>query len=142
MTEVTQLTKHGAPFQHWFSDSGRENVFFGFHVPRGVYVSWMELITIQYVHPEASFLGHLCGIVSGYAYYGLFLRPPGGGGRQNQRDRNVWSRFKSFLFGGGPRRFHGHGIASDVPRQGQSSAQDSSSSSYKYVREKRLKKFK
>ena len=62
-----------------------EQTIFGIRVPKGVYLSWVELVTIQFVHPNASFLGHLCGVLAGWLYYLLFLK---------QRGRS---------------RFHGHG---------------------------------
>merc|ERR1712216_466282 len=54
-----------------------EQTFFGIRVPKGVYLSWVELVTIQFVHPNASFLGHLCGVLAGWLYYLLFLKQRG-----------------------------------------------------------------
>jgi len=38
-------------------------------------VYWAELILIQILVPNTSFLGHLCGIVSGILYIHGFLEP-------------------------------------------------------------------
>lgn len=37
------------------------------------YAAWVELVSIQLVHPDASFLGHLCGILAGWLW--LFAAP-------------------------------------------------------------------
>ena len=48
------------------------------------YAAWVELVSIQLVHPDASFLGHLCGILAGW----LWLRAaPGDTDRGRRR---VW----------------------------------------------------
>ncbi|CAN7983116.1 unnamed protein product [Ixodes hexagonus] len=44
------------------------------HMPSG-YVVWAELILIQLVTPNASFLGHLAGILVGLAYVRNILKP-------------------------------------------------------------------
>ncbi|CAM9672591.1 unnamed protein product [Chrysoparadoxa australica] len=38
------------------------------------YVTWAELVLIQLVAPNASFLGHLCGILAAILWEGSFLR--------------------------------------------------------------------
>jgi len=39
------------------------------------YVYWIELLLISLIYPNASFLGHLCGILSGLLYVNGYLRP-------------------------------------------------------------------
>ena len=38
------------------------------------YAAWAELIAIQLISPEASFLGHLCGIVAGLRHVYIFSK--------------------------------------------------------------------
>mmetsp|Transcript_29567 Transcript_29567/g.62803 ORF Transcript_29567/g.62803 Transcript_29567/m.62803 type:complete len:330 (+) Transcript_29567:60-1049(+) len=140
------------------SGSGKENSFFGLvNIPKGLYLSWLELLSIQFAYPNASFLGHLCGIISGYLYYLIFLKPqragPGGrsggrGGGGSRASGTTWFRdalasiFGSGNVGASGGRFHGHGTTGAAK-----SAQDpkpkpsSSSTSYQYVRDQRTKKF-
>lgn len=46
------------------SESPNTTSIYGFHVPTK-YAAWLELVLIHVLVPNASFLGHLCGIVAG-----------------------------------------------------------------------------
>mmetsp|Transcript_4483 Transcript_4483/g.5885 ORF Transcript_4483/g.5885 Transcript_4483/m.5885 type:complete len:362 (+) Transcript_4483:111-1196(+) len=43
------------------------SAIFGMSVP-SKYAAWLELILIQFMVPNASFLGHLCGLIAGILY--------------------------------------------------------------------------
>ena len=45
---------------------------YGLHVA-SKYICWLEVFIIQMIYPNASFLGHLCGIVAGALCYYLFI---------------------------------------------------------------------
>ncbi|XP_005106015.1 rhomboid-related protein 4 [Aplysia californica] len=90
---------------------------FGFIPVPSKYMFWAELVLIQLVTPNASFIGHLAGILVGLAYtrgplkilMDAFLRPgePGssrGGSASGSRASSPFSSFTN-LFGGRP-RFH------------------------------------
>lgn len=70
----------------------------GFRLPTK-YAAWAELVAIQLISPEASFLGHLCGIVAGllhvYVFSKLFAvveRMWRRSARRNQRSNRGTSR--------------------------------------------------
>ena len=88
------------------------------------HAAWAELVSIQLVHPDASFLGHLCGILAGCLW--LCVAPggparqaaPGGGlfaavgaaaGRCGRRARAALRPWLPAGGGGGAGRFRGHG---------------------------------
>jgi len=90
------------------------------------HAAWVELISIQLVHPDASFLGHLCGILAGCLWLCVVPGPGGlGGGAAARAARGLSSaaaaaagRFGRRLRGalrhwlpggGGAGRFQGHG---------------------------------
>ncbi|CAI5489648.1 unnamed protein product, partial [Closterium sp. Naga37s-1] len=57
------------------ADSPAYSSVYGFVLPTK-YAAWAELLLIQLLVPEASFLGHLCGILSGLIYlHGPSLLP-------------------------------------------------------------------
>ncbi|CAI5973587.1 unnamed protein product [Closterium sp. NIES-64] len=57
------------------ADSPAYSSVYGFVLPTK-YAAWAELLLIQLLVPEASFLGHLCGILSGLIYlHGTSLLP-------------------------------------------------------------------
>ncbi|QDZ18593.1 rhomboid domain-containing protein [Chloropicon primus] len=80
---------------------GQGQSFFGLHVPQGVYLSWLELVTIQMAYPQASFLGHLCGILCGWTYHALFMGKAGPG------RGSFFNTFRSRA------RFHGSGTTGE-----------------------------
>mmetsp|Transcript_32700 Transcript_32700/g.45615 ORF Transcript_32700/g.45615 Transcript_32700/m.45615 type:complete len:101 (+) Transcript_32700:326-628(+) len=47
--------------------SPRLSNFYGMMVPLK-YMCWLELVLISIITPNASFLGHLCGILAGWFY--------------------------------------------------------------------------
>nr|CCA15102.1 serine protease family S54 putative [Albugo laibachii Nc14] len=49
------------------SKSPNTSNIYGFQVPTK-YAAWLELVLIHVLVPDASFLGHLCGIVAGYSW--------------------------------------------------------------------------
>ena len=59
------------------------------------YVTWAELVYIQFISPQASFLGHLSGILAGLTYVTV-----------NHNDLNVFQAVRR-LFYMGPRPFSG-----------------------------------
>ena len=59
------------------------------------YVTWAELVYIQFISPQASFLGHLSGILAGLTYVTV-----------NHNDLNVFRAVRR-LFYMGPRPFGG-----------------------------------
>eukprot|EP00891_Asterochloris_glomerata_P009395 jgi/Astpho2/9395/Aster-01660 len=61
------------------------------------YVTWAELVYIQFIAPQASFLGHLSGILAGLTYVTV-----------NHNDLNVFRAVRR-LFYMGPRPFSGDG---------------------------------
>ena len=121
-----------------------DQTFLGVRIPKGLYLSWVELITIQMAYPNASFLGHLCGILSGCLYKFLFMRNNQSNGRGRGRGRGgggggtgisklgrflqkMETYFKN-LFNPNNQRFYGHGRASSAPTNTSSSTSSSSSS--------------
>ena len=129
--------------------TGASSTFFGVEIPQGVYVSWIELITIQFAYPNASFLGHLTGIISGYVYYKVFLKVGGGGGgRQSRgggargRPANPFASFFNSIFSSNKPRFHGHSTASSSGAGGGGArGAPPGRSSADHVRQQRTKKF-
>jgi len=77
--------------------------FMGIIVPTK-YVYWAELLLISLIYPQASFLGHLCGIFSGLLYVKGYLPPIIESiinflsffNNNNARNRPVASPFRSF----------------------------------------------
>ena len=57
---------------------------------------WVELLVIQALAPQASLLGHLCGILAGLIHVnflaGYLYGPGGGGGRRRQQRSWLWRR--------------------------------------------------
>lgn len=51
----------------WNVDSSGQSFIYGLSVPTK-YAAWLELVVISIVTPNASFVGHLAGILSGYFY--------------------------------------------------------------------------
>ena len=59
------------------------------------YMAWVELVVISVVTPNASFLGHLAGILAGLAHLTIFDRGAGaaGGGFAARLRRRLRRRF-------------------------------------------------
>jgi membrane associated rhomboid family serine protease len=86
---------------------------FGFPVP-SKYAAWLELVLISVVTPNASFIGHLAGILAGVLYvHGptqiIFMIP------------NLLESFVSRSSGGGRARTYGSGRATNNPNSSNSS---------------------
>ena len=62
----------------WNHSAGSSSNIMGVNVPTK-YAAWLELVLVSLLHPDASFIGHLCGILSGaiYIHGGLLLRNRG-----------------------------------------------------------------
>ena len=79
------------------------------------HAAWAELVSIQLVHPDASFLGHLCGILAGCLWLcvapggGLFAAVGAAAGRCGRRARAALRPWLPAGGGGGAGRFRGHG---------------------------------
>ena len=122
------------------STTSPDQTILGVRIPKGLYLSWVELITIQMAYPNASFLGHLCGIISGCLYKFLFMgknnsrrrRGGGGGGTGTMGSKigrfmqKLESYFKN-LFNPNNQRFYGHGRASSASAPNSTSTASSSS---------------
>jgi len=70
------------------------------------YAAWSELVLASLISPQASFLGHLCGIVAGLLWLQLERAH-----RLHRRGRQLWQRFTQFInaplnTAPSPRTFH------------------------------------
>ncbi|GFR92752.1 rhomboid-related protein [Elysia marginata] len=109
-----------------YSPSGRHYAL-GFIPIPSKYIFWAELVLIQIVAPNSSFVGHLAGILVGLAYVkgplkffmDIFLSPEHSQGRRRRRsssssdDDSEGSSFFSSFFS---RRGHGHRTGSSRSR--------------------------
>lgn len=65
-------------------DRESQSLFGFFSVPAKVY-PWVLLVISQFIMPGVSFIGHLCGMISGYIYIFFFY------------DKNYWNNFNTKL---------------------------------------------
>lgn len=57
----------------WNYISPEETPIMGFVTVPSKYAAWVELVLISLITPNASFIGHLAGILAGYLYLSLFF---------------------------------------------------------------------